>query len=130
MSPEEPQKAWETENEGPFYYILEGRTPVPCSRETWERFFILSHKMRRVAETKLDGYYISTVFLGLDLDYRNEPPLLFETMIFGGQYSSLDSLEHDDGKEEYQERCSTWEEAEAQHAKAIRHVENLIEANS
>jgi len=36
------------------------------------------------------------------------PPLLFETMIFNGP---------DDG--EYQERCSTWEEAEAMHERAV-----------
>ena len=46
---------------------------------------------------------VSTVFLGLDHAFDGGTPLLFETMIFGG--------EHD----EYQERYATWDEAEAGH---------------
>ncbi len=43
---------------------------------------------------------VSTVFLGLNHSYReDEEPLLFETMVFGG--------EHD----QYMVRCSTWEGA-------------------
>jgi hypothetical protein len=52
--------------------------------------------------------YVSTVFLGLDHSFGEGPPQLFETMIFGG--------EHD----EYQERYSTWDEAEAGHKKACK----------
>lgn len=40
---------------------------------------------RRVAHTELpDGTEVSTVFLGLDHSYGHGPPILFETMIFGG----------------------------------------------
>ncbi len=48
------------------------------------------------------------MFVGIDLGFMIEgPPLLFETMIFGG--------EHD----QEQWRYSTWEEAEAGHMKAL-----------
>jgi hypothetical protein len=51
---------------------------------------------------------VSTVFLGLDHQWGDGPPLVFETMIFGG--------EHD----QYQERYSTWDEAEAGHKQGVR----------
>jgi len=50
---------------------------------------------------------VSTVFLGLDYSFSGSEPILFETMIFGG--------EHD----EYQERYSTWGEAETGHQQAL-----------
>ncbi len=66
-----------------------------------------SMENRRVANDQIGNVEISTVFLGLDHNFFDRgPPLLFETMIFGG--------EHND----YQERCSTWEQAEAMHKRA------------
>ena len=47
---------------------------------------------------------ISTVFLGIDHNFGAEgPPLLFETMIFGGE------------RDEYQVRTATWADAELAH---------------
>lgn len=70
-------------------------------------------EVRRVARTELvlGEVAISTVFLGLDHSFSlnpNTPPLLFETMIFGGPL---------DG---YQERHSTWDEAYQGHLEAVR----------
>jgi hypothetical protein len=62
----------------------------------------------RVDVTKIDDVVISTVFLGLDYRMsRRGPPLLFETKVFGG---SLDR---------FQNRCTTWDKAEAMHAEAV-----------
>jgi len=58
---------------------------------------------RVVAKTKQDMVEISTVFLGLDHNFGQGPPLLFESMVFGGE---------DDGE---MVRYSTWEEAETGH---------------
>lgn len=59
--------------------------------------------------------HVSTVFLSLDHAYHvgteKGPPLLFETMVFGLP----------DGGE-YQERYSTWEEAEAGHKETVRRL--------
>ena len=65
---------------------------------------------RKVARTDFpNGMWVSTVFLGLDHNHWGRgPPLLFETMIFGAKDGS-----------EYQERCSTWEEAEEMHKRAV-----------
>jgi hypothetical protein len=68
---------------------------------------------RRVAQTNVGAANISTVFLGINHRFGDDdPPILFETMIFGG--------EHD----EYQERCSTWDEAEAMHMRAVELVKS------
>jgi hypothetical protein len=88
-------------------YILVDRVPVPCpDLMKWGQF--MQYADRHVAQTMVDGIRVSTVFLGLDHSWCDGPPVLFETMIFGG--------EHDD---EYQERCSTWAEAEEMHRVAV-----------
>ncbi len=62
----------------------------------------------RVASDMIGKMYVSTIFLGFDHRHVGKgPPLLFETMTFDK-----------DGKPMEQWRCSTWEEAEAQHAEA------------
>jgi hypothetical protein len=92
------------------YYILDGKTPVPCfDILKWGEFFKERGGNVHVAKTGIGEYHISTVFLGIDhAHHAYGAPLLFETMIFGG---ILDG--------EYQERCSTWEEAEKLHEEAI-----------
>jgi hypothetical protein len=96
-------------------YILDGKVPVPCDDLLqWGRW--LQTADRTVALTGIGDMQVSTVFLGLDHSFGYGPALLFETMIFGGRYA--DSARPAD----YQERCSTWEEAEAQHAKAVEHA--------
>ena len=89
-------------------YILEGHAVVPeLDLMTWARWFENSRDERRVDETEFGDIRVSTVFLGLDHNFHDGIPLVFETMIFGMG---------DDG---YCERCSTWEEAEKQHGKAV-----------
>lgn len=90
------------------HYILDGHIPVQCSLMEWAKFFETHNRI--VRQDKIDNGKVSTVFLGLDHQFGNGPPLLFETMIFGGPH---------DG---YQERCSTWDEAEAQHEVAMKLV--------
>ena len=88
----------------PDFYILVGKMPVAVDMMTWAKWFEnIDH--RRVALNEYDGLYVSTVFLGRDHNFSEEgPPLLFETMVFGGRL---------DG---YQTRSSTWMQAEASHA--------------
>jgi hypothetical protein len=89
-------------------YILDGQTPVPCEDLfTWGEWFE-NDAHRRVGLTiTANGSRVSTVFLGLDHAFGSGPPVLFETMIFGGPH---------DG---YQARYTTWDEAEAGHARAV-----------
>ena len=93
----------------PDYYILEGRTPIPVAdvRE-WGRWLEGQKGKRHVADMTLpSGVRVSTVFLGLDHSFGDGPPMLFETLIFGGP---------SDGE---MWRYSTWEEAETGHKVAL-----------
>lgn len=88
-------------------YILRGREIVPCP-DLMEWGSWMEEAERLIALTGNSALRVSTVFLGLDHNFWGDgPPVLFETMIFGG--------EHDQD----QWRYSTYEEAEAGHAKAV-----------
>lgn len=89
-------------------YILIGQTPVPePDTLKWARWFETADRV--VAQTEIESAVVSTVFLAIDHRFlANGPPLLFETMIFDGDW------------EDYQERCATWIEAEAQHRRAVK----------
>jgi len=89
-------------------YILDGKTPIHCDDLlSWASWF--KSQNRIIASKMIDGITISTVFLGIDHGFGGKV-MLFETMIFGG--------DHDD----YCERYSTWEEAEAGHQTAVNLV--------
>lgn len=89
-------------------YILDGKKAVPCEDLIeWAKMFEESNRI--VKQEEIGDVKVSTVFLGVDHYFGDGPhePLIFETMIFGG--------EHND----YQTRCSTWEQAEEMHKKAV-----------
>lgn len=99
---------------GPKYYILAGHKPVAAPLMVWARWFETAD--RRVAFSDFGKVSVSTVFLGLDhsFDFTGKsPPILFETMVFGGKYAGE------------MNRCSTWEEAEAMHAEMCEMVKHL-----
>jgi hypothetical protein len=66
------------------YYKLVGTTPVAVDDLIdWAQSF--EGVKRRVAFDKVGNSEISTVFLGLDHSFGRGAPLLFETMVFGGE---------------------------------------------
>jgi hypothetical protein len=93
-------------------YILDddGNVVPCCNLMEWAEWFEASYKngKRRVGSTQRGDIRVSTVFLGLDHSFGGGPPLVFETMIFGG--------EHD----EFMDRCFTWDEAVAMHREACK----------
>lgn len=95
-------------------YILDGTTVRSCDDLlTWARWYETAE--RRVERTTVaDGIEVSTVFLGMNYQYGDGPPLLFETMIFGGPM------------DEDQARWSTWAAAEQGHAAMVERVRNLL----
>lgn len=98
------------------YILTEDREPLEVDAATWAVWFETAN--RRVARTELPGGgFISTVFLGLDHGYfKDEPPILFETMSKIG-----------DEWEDYFERYATWAEAEAGHARIVAEALAAIE---
>lgn len=114
----------------PLTYILVNFEPVPIDtsdREQLVRYakFMEDTDQRRVNESRVGPFHVSTVFLGVDHGWRNPAPVLFETMIFGAPEGHALS--------DYQDRCCTWQEAEAMHRKAwklaIDAAKELIEQN-
>lgn len=91
-------------------FILEGRTPKEVDDvHEWATWFELAK--RHVADETVNGCRVSTIFLGIDHQYMDGgAPLIFETMIFGGPL------------DQEQERCSTWEQAEAMHKRMVDRV--------
>lgn len=88
-------------------WMLKGHVAVPVAFSDWR---LQGIEQRRVAETEVGDVRISTVFLGVDHGWGGGPPLLFETMVFGGNY------------DEYQDRYSSWQDAEEGHARVVRMV--------
>lgn len=91
---------------GEKYILVNGKPEMCSSLFKWAQWFEKAEG-RIVAQDTVGDVRISTVFLGLDHSFGSGPPLLWETMIFGG--------EHD----QYQERYSTLDDAMTGHAKAL-----------
>jgi hypothetical protein len=84
-------------------YVLHGREPIAAINSlAWAQWFETADRV--VASTTIGAARVSTVFLGIDHRFGKGPPLLFETMVFGGAM---------DGEAN---RSSTWAEAEEHHA--------------
>ena len=98
------------------YYILKNKKAHKCKDPIkWARWFE-NNKNRIVKQDLLsNGYWVSTVFLGLDHNFASKSkPLIFETMIFDKlfktDYPGLD-LDMD--------RYSTWNQAIKGHKKLL-----------
>jgi hypothetical protein len=95
-------------------YILNDKGEIEACDDVyaWGQWFQENDEARRVGkdtvnkgtETEAD---VSTMFLGLDHRFGSGPPLLFETMVFGGPH------------DEWQDRYSTKAEAEAGHHRIV-----------
>ena len=87
------------------YYDRQGR---PMTLVEWAETFEHQSDYKIVEQTTLpNGRWVSTVWLGLNHQYGDGPPLIFETLVFSqhGEWSEVDG-----------ERYSTEDEARAGHA--------------
>lgn len=101
------------------YYILNSDHSIGTAKDVheWASFFESLDK-RIVKHDMVGKHLVSTVFLGIDHNFFGKgPPILFETMIF-------------DLDEEYQTRCSTWDEAVVMHQEAIEYLERQAQGSS
>lgn len=98
-------------------YMLIGQTAVPTSNlMEWAEWFESSGEARIVKQETIGKHWVSTVFLGLDHNFlMRGAPILFETMVFR-------ITRKGNKKAIYQDRCSTWLEAEKMHAEAVDKV--------
>jgi hypothetical protein len=87
------------------FFDRDGRS---ISQEAWSQLRALGEDYCRVAYDVLDGdVEVSTVWIGISIRME-PPPQMFETMIFGGAF------------DQWQERSSSWAEAQAVHAKWLQ----------
>ena len=92
-------------------YILVNGVPTPePDLDKWASWFEKIGEGRRVAKTVVGNVEVSTVFLGLDHNFGEGPPILYETMVFGGP------LDHEE------DRYSTAEEAKKGHEAMVERV--------
>jgi hypothetical protein len=96
----------------PIYYILVGHTP--SGGALGQSATATATPIASGAPTSPTACHVSTVFTGLDHQWRDGDPLLFETMIFGGPL------------DQEQDRYSTWEQAERGHADAVTRARKAI----
>lgn len=95
---------------------VDGKTPVPCDMQEWVAWMAMNEAAgidyRRVALTRRWGrtVVVSTVFLTIDHAWDDGPPVLWETMVFGGPHH------------EHQERYTSWDDAIAGHKRIVHMV--------
>ena len=92
------------------YRLDQHRTPVPCSMETWGEWF--TNVDRQTALTKIGHICVSTVFMAIDHNFGDGRPLLWETMVFGGELN------------DQQWRYSTEEEAKKNHDRIVQEIKD------
>ena len=98
------------------YFLNEDKTYREADVFEWGQQF---EKMdRHVAEDMINGFRVSTVWLGLDHNYFGGPPLVLETMVFD-----------ESGQDVYMNRYTTWAEAEEGHKEAVQWVKDDIWRN-
>src|SRR5687768_5498583 len=85
------------------HYDREGN---PISLETWGKL-LEDPSYKRLASHQLSHVTVSTVWLGLDHSWGAGPPVIFETMVFGGPDNS------------YQERYRTELDARLGHLRTL-----------
>lgn len=66
------------------HYVLENGVPRAVPLLEWAQWFQTHDADRLMEKTEWNGVTVSTVFLGIDHNWSGGPPILFETMVFGG----------------------------------------------
>ena len=90
------------------WYILDEKNKPVVSTIVDCGIWLKNNPERKaVKQEKIGDILVSTVFLGLDHAWNSDIPVLWETMIFGG--------EHD----QYQDRYTSIEDAVEGHQKAV-----------
>ncbi len=89
------------------YVLNQDGTPRPTD-DVHEWAKMIESRERIVARDVVGNITVSTVFLGIDHNFGSGPPLLWETMVFGG---------HDD---ENQERYDSLDAAKEGHQRILR----------
>lgn len=109
--------------------------PIPCyDMQEWNDF--LEHR-KHVAKTTVGEHWVSTVFLGLDHQWGDGPPLLYETMVFENEEKMTEevtlpsgavipSRPYHESLDDYAQRHSTRELALEWHRHVVAELEDKM----
>jgi len=97
----------------PMYFDKEGK---PLELMEWAAKVEDDGEYRTIGKTVVGEYLVSTVWVGLNMSLSGiGAPLIFETMVFSDSGNT--------GWDDYQERYSTLEQAEAGHEATVKKVQ-------
>jgi hypothetical protein len=117
--------------ERPMYYQLlpdHSVRPItgPNAVLEWAREF--EKATRPLIATDVDGWRVSTIFLGFDHSFMRDAPELFETMVFTSTTATREifgrTREHHEAVE--QQRYATYEQAMLGHAECVGRTQHIV----
>lgn len=94
----------------PHYILRDKKVVVESDLLAWSKWFKTAN--RRVARDEIGFQEIITSFLGIDYQFGQGPPLLFETMVFPDCEICV--------------RYATWDEAVAGHKRVVDDVRSEV----
>ena len=97
------------------YYDRDGH-PISLAQWVWQRQADPGHKI--VRHTHNGETLISTVWLGMDHNFGDGPPVIFESMVFNV-----------DGWQDFQDRYTTEADATAGHERIVAAIANRLTAD-
>lgn len=95
---------------GELYILCDGQPVREPDKDIWERWFEQNGAICKIADDEIMEVRVSTSFLGVDYGRGDGPPLVFETLVFGGR---------SDGDTQ---RYATRDEALAGHLKIVERL--------
>lgn len=103
------------------FYILDGTEVIKVdSQDEWSKWFVENFTRKFLARTDIGDHWISTVFVGLNMNYFGSgPPFVFETMVFKSDESGST-----DWGSVGSERTASYAEALASHERMCDWVRN------
>lgn len=110
-------------------YILdeEGNVKEENDLLKWAKWFEENNAQRRVANTEVGEYVVSTVFLAMDYSFQDgAPPVLWETMVFKKEPEETEifgrSVKVRPTVDDYFERYTSKEDAVVGHERIIQQI--------
>ena len=98
------------------------------NRISMKRFgeLLADPRYKILQQTKLGGLLISTVWIGIDMNFMGGPPVIFESMVFDQDEEDPDSL----GEGVEQIRYATEAEALAGHDRLVGEYTKLLDVDT
>lgn len=102
----------------PLYHLFDKKTKalhLTSDDQEFSRWF-LDIDNRTVGKIKRGEHTVSTVCLGMDSSMVNDPPLIFQTMVYKGDWAEIG----------YRKDYATYTEARKGHKEAVKWLEREL----